>query len=200
MQLAYSTACDRNKAPILDVLRRFVGAGNRVLEVGSGTGQHVVHFARELPESFWQPTDTGEYLPSLRARLRAEAPANAATALELDVRMNPWPVARCDILFTANTLHFMSPECVVDFFRGVKQVLRDNGHLVIYGPFNYAGDYTSASNADFDQWLQSTDPLRGIRDFEWVAELAAARGLELLHDITMPANNRVLVWRKSTAS
>jgi len=200
MQLPYSSACDRNRDSILDVLRELVRAGDRVLEVGSGTGQHVTYFAKALPDSFWQPTDTGEYLSGLKARLAAEGRPNIAAAVELDVRMAPWPVTSCDIVFSANTLHFMSVECVRAFFRGVGQVLSANGHVVVYGPFNYGGSYTSPGNAQFDQWLKSSDPLRGIRAFEWVAELAAEQKLRLLQDVKMPANNRALVWRAATIS
>lgn len=200
MDLPYSEACERNKDPILDVLRNVVRTGDQVLEVGSGTGQHVAYFARALGDSYWLPADTSEYLPGLRARLAREECGNIAAAIELDVRMNPWPVEQCDVLFSANTLHFMGEDCVQAFFSGVGSVLRTGGRLFVYGPFNYGGTYTSPSNARFDDWLKSTDPARGIRDFEWVASLAEDQGLRLLQDIKMPANNRLLLWHKATIS
>jgi hypothetical protein len=147
----------------------------------------------------WQPTDTPEYLPGLQARLEIEVLPNVAPPVLLDVRMPVWPVKSCDILFSANTLHFMSTDCVEQFFRGAGEVLAANACLILYGPFNYAGAFTSPSNAAFDQRLKSDDPLRGIRDFEWIDALARAQGLALLRDLTMPANNRVLIWRRPPA-
>jgi SAM-dependent methyltransferase len=194
----FSSACERNRQPILDVLRTFISDGHCVLEVGSGTGQHAVFFAADFPLISWQPADTGDYLPGLRTRLRNEAPDNVLDAIELDVRMDPWPVDFCDVVFSANTLHFMSEHCVAEFFRGVDQVLQSQGYLLVYGPFNYSGEFSSASNADFDDWLRRSDPDRGIRDFEQVCELAEVRGLQLLQDFKMPANNRALLWRKVT--
>jgi cyclopropane fatty-acyl-phospholipid synthase-like methyltransferase len=198
VQLLYSEACERNAGVILGELRNWLTAGQQVLEVGSGTGQHVVSFASELPDTHWQPADTGYYLPALRARLAAEAPANVAAALDLDVRMEPWPAVSFDVVFSANTLHFMGGDCVEHFFRGVDEVLCAGGMLVVYGPFNYNGRYTSDSNAQFDKWLKNTDPVRGIRDIEWVTRLAEARGMQLRQDIAMPANNRLLIWCKKT--
>lgn len=195
----FSSAAERNKQPILDVLRDYLENARQVLEVGSGTGQHAIFFGSAFPALRWQPTDTSEYLPGLQARLDLEAPPNVAPALLLDVRMPEWPVSRCDILFSANTLHFMSTDCVEQFFRGAGAVLPEQGLLTIYGPFNYGGKYTSSSNAAFDQRLKGDDPVRGIRDFEWVDALARARGLALLQDVAMPANNRILIWRKAAA-
>jgi cyclopropane fatty-acyl-phospholipid synthase-like methyltransferase len=196
--LPHSDACERNKGAILAVLRAALSESGSVLEVGSGTGQHVVHFARELPHTRWLPTDTGAYLPGLQARLRVEAPANVTPAIELDVRMDAWAVPVVDAVFSANTLHFMSVECVREFFRGVHQVLSPSGLLIVYGPFNYGGEFSSPSNARFDAWLKETDPVRGIREFEWLNELAEARGLSLREDLLMPANNRALVWGRGT--
>ena len=194
----FSSACERNKRPIREVMRTFLSVGHRVVEVGSGTGQHAVFFGTSFPEVSWQPADMGEYLPGLQMRLQSEAPANVLAAVDLDVRMCPWPVTDCDVVFSANTLHFMSADCVRDFFRGVEQVLQPGGYLLVYGPFNYGGEYSSVSNADFDVWLRESDPDRSIKDFEWVCELASARGLSLVKDIPMPANNRALLWVKLT--
>ena len=194
----FSSACERNKQPILEVLSTFLSAGQRILEVGSGTGQHAVFFAANFPQVIWQPADTGDYLPGLRAQLQSAATENVLGAIDLDVRMDPWPVSACDVVFSANTLHYMDADCVQDFFRGVNQVLQPGGYVLVYGPFNYGGKFTSASNADFDTWLRDSSPERSIKDFEWVTELAAARGLELLNDFDMPANNHCLHWRKLT--
>jgi len=195
----FSDACERNKGVILDVLKNACSDCESVLEVGSGTGQHVVYFARSLPAIHWQPADTAQYLPGLQARLQSEAPNNVASAVELDVRMTPWPVGQYDGVFSANTLHYMGTDCVEAFFRGVGAALRPGGVLVVYGPFRYDDQFTSDSNARFDKYLRESDPVRGIRDFEWVNKLAAAQQLTLVRDVTMPANNQTLVWSKATA-
>jgi hypothetical protein len=192
----FSEACERNKDVILDVLREVLADCSTVLEIGSGTGQHVVHFARHLPGLSWQPGDTLEYLPGLRTRLEAEAPENVSEPVELDVRMDPWPVAGFDAAFSANSLHFMSFECVERFFQGVGQASHARSVLCVYGPFCYGGAFTSVSNANFDQYLQRSDPVRGIRDFEAVDKLAQAEGFELVRDVSMPANNQTLVWQR----
>src|SRR5580704_8826381 len=144
--LTCSEACERNKDPILVVLRDAFASSRQVLEIGSGTGQHAVHFARHLPHLNWQPSDTGEYLEMLDARITREGGANLAPPIQLDVRSHPWRVADFDGVFSANTLHIMSWEAVREFFRGVGTHLRSPGVLCIYGPFRYAGRYTSESN------------------------------------------------------
>jgi len=193
---AHSEASERNKRPILAILETAFERCTRVLEIGSGTGQHAVHFARGLPHVRWQPTDLEENLPDLEARLAAEAPANVAPAIRLDVREHPWPVTAFDGVFTANTLHIMSFEAVGHFFQGIGEALETGGVLCVYGPFSYAGRHTSASNAEFDRYLRRRDPVSGVRDFDEVAVLARRVGLELVTDHAMPANNRTLVWRR----
>ncbi len=195
--LPHSESCERNKQAILGVLRATVAGGSRLLELGSGTGQHVVYFAAQMPDTTWQPSDTGDILAGLATRIEREAPENVAAPVEIDVRMRPWPVGTFNVVFSANMLHFMSQDCVREFFRGVGEVLEPTGLLIIYGPFNYDGRYTSVSNERFDQWLKNGDPERAIRDFEWVNELAEAQSLRLLQDAAMPANNRTLVWGKA---
>lgn len=197
--LTSSEACERNKGPILTVLQQHLAASRAVLEVGSGTGQHAVHFATHLQQLRWQPTEVAALLPELAARLRLEGPPNLAAALSLDVRDEPWKVPPSDAVFSANTLHIMAWEQVQDFFRGVGGVLRTGGVLCVYGPFRYRGAYTSQSNAHFDEFLRARDPASGIRDFEAVAELARAQQLTLAADHDMPANNRTLVWQRAPA-
>ncbi|NND55023.1 MAG: DUF938 domain-containing protein [Gammaproteobacteria bacterium] len=197
--LPSSEACERNKGPIAQVLREWLPAGAQVLEIGSGTGQHVVYFAQTFPDTRWQPTDTGDYLPVLRARVTTEGGKNIAPVAELDV-CRPVEWAACfDTVFTANTVHFMSIEAGAALFRVAGQALSENGLFIVYGPFNYKNQFTSPSNERFDAWLKSTDPERGIRDIAWVDEQAAAAGLMLQGDIEMPANNRCLIWRKGAA-
>jgi cyclopropane fatty-acyl-phospholipid synthase-like methyltransferase len=196
--VTYSTseAAERNKAPILAILAQAFAHSRRVLEIGSGTGQHAVHFAAHLPHLTWQPTDRGEYLEGLRARLAREGTPNLRPPLELDVRNLPWQVEPVDAIFTANTLHIMSRSAVEDLFRGVGAVLVAPAVLCIYGPFRYNGQYTSASNAEFDRYLKARDPQSGLRDFTDVNTLSSQQGLSLLADHSMPANNQLLIWHK----
>lgn len=195
--LPFSQACENNKAPILSVLSRVFGDCQTVLEVGSGSGQHATFFARCLPQLRWLPTDIADNLPVLVPRCANYPGDNLGPATLLDVRQRPWAVPPVDGVFTANTLHIMSMEVVCDFFSGLASVLTADARLAIYGPFNYAGRYTSASNAQFDQWLAARDPQSAIRDFEAVDALARDIGLRLLEDNEMPANNRLLVWGRA---
>jgi hypothetical protein len=194
--LTVSEACERNKGPILAVLSGALAASHSVLEIGSGTGQHAVHFARHLPHLAWQPTELGEQLAPLAERIRLEGSPNLRPPLELDVGAQPWRVAPADAVFSANTLHIMPWDAVEDFFRGVGTVLGAPAVLCVYGPFRYRGGYTSASNAQFDRFLRHRDAASGIRDFEALERLADAQGLELAADHAMPANNQALVWRR----
>ena len=194
--LPFSEACERNKDPILDVLRTALAGCSDVLEIGSGTGQHAVHFARQLGHLDWQPTDRAENLATLAARIAVDGPPNLRSPLELDVTSLHWPFVRTDAVFSANTLHIMSWEEVRSFFGGVGRILGRGGLLAVYGPFRYAGRYTSDSNAAFDCGLRQRNSASGIRDFEAVNELAADQGLAPLADHAMPANNQLLLWRR----
>ena len=191
----HSPACERNREPILAVLREHFAARRQVLEIGSGTGQHAVFFAAAMPWLQWQASDRAEYLPGIRAWLDDARLPNTPAPLELDV-LAAWPALDVDAVFSANTLHIMGWDGVQALFEGVGKLLADSGDtLIVYGPFNYGGAYTSDSNRQFDAWLKARDPRSGIRDFEAVDALAEAAGLRLLADIEMPANNRCLVWR-----
>jgi SAM-dependent methyltransferase len=197
--LPFADACERNKDPILEVLRgAFHGVGE-VLEVGSGTGQHAVWFARHLPGVTWQPSELAAGLEPLSRRLQAEAPANVRAPIALDVIRRPWAERKFQGLFSANTLHIMSAVHVEHFFLGAGEVLVPGGVLCVYGPFRYGGQFTTPSNAQFDQWLRSGDPLSGVRDFEVVDALSRAQGFALVADHAMPANNQMLVWQRAVA-
>ena len=198
--LVTAESCERNKGPILEVLRRELAAARSVLEIGSGTGQHAVYFAAHLPQLTWQASEVPALLPALEARLRLEAAVNLPAAVALDVRTVPWPCAPVDAIFSANTLHIMGMDGVRDFFRGAGPALAAHGTLCVYGPFNYAGRFTSDSNAKFDAWLKARDARSGIRDFEALEALARVAGLALAADHAMPANNRTLVWRRAPAA
>lgn len=193
----FAPACERNREPILDVLRRCFADRRHVLEVGSGTGQHAVHFAQAMPWLQWQASDRSAHLPGIRAWLDEAALPNTPPPLELDVAQAAWPDARFDGVFSANTLHIMGWPEVEACFAGLRQVLSKDAVLAVYGPFNYGGEYTSASNREFDAWLRARDARSGIRDFEAVDALARGIGLSLAEDVAMPANNRCLVWMRA---
>lgn len=197
MSRPFSQACENNKLPILDGLRRHLGSVAAVLEVGSGTGQHAVFFAEQMPHLVWQPSDVGSNLAGIQQWIDAAGLQNVRTPVELDVTAHPWPVERAPAVFSANTAHIMSWEVVERFIAGVGEVLEAGGVFCLYGPFNYGGRYTSESNARFDQWLAQRDPQSAIRDFEAVDALARAAGMVFVEDNPMPANNRLLVWRKA---
>ncbi|MDH5180028.1 MAG: class I SAM-dependent methyltransferase [Gammaproteobacteria bacterium] len=193
----YSESSEQNRAPILAVIQPLLQSCHRLLEIGSGTGQHAVYFAPEFPHLIWQPSDRQENLPGIRLWLAETQAANIPAPLELDVtQANNWPQETCDAVFTANTLHIMHWHEVEAFFQGVGRLLEQAGRLMVYGPFNYNGRYTSPSNEQFDAWLKQRDPHSGIRHFEAINELAEAAGLYLIEDYAMPANNRILYWRK----
>jgi hypothetical protein len=194
--LPFSAACERNKDPILDVLRSAFADRGQVLEIGSGTGQHAVHFARALPHLNWHPTEQLAYLADLTERVKLEGPVNLRPPTLLDVRQAVWPLRSVDAMFTANTLHIMSWPEVTALFRGSGPVLALGGALCVYGPFRYAGRDTSDSNREFDRMLQERDPQSGLRDLEAIVPLAGEYGLRLDADHDLPANNRLLVFTK----
>jgi SAM-dependent methyltransferase len=193
--LPCSEACERNKGPILAVLREAFAGCKHVLEIGSGTGQHAVHFALGMNWLVWQPTETSDAMPALRKRIFSEGPSNLRAPVTLDVTVTPWDVRRVDGVFTANTLHIMHWPQVEAFFAGLPAVIKPATVLAIYGPFRYGGEYTSDSNAEFDSMLRSRDPESGIRDFEAVDALATAAGFRFIADHRMPANNQTLIWQ-----
>jgi hypothetical protein len=195
----YAPHCDRNRDPILEVLRAHFAARRHALEIGSGTGQHAVYFAAALPGLVWQTSDTRENLPGIRLWLEEARLPNLPPPLALDVG-GPWPSARYDAVFSANTLHIMSWPHVEKLFEGLAHVLAADATLAIYGPFNYAGRFTSDSNAAFDATLRARSSDMGLRDFEAVDALARKIGLELIEDRPMPANNRTLVWRRASSA
>jgi SAM-dependent methyltransferase len=195
--LPFSEASERNKQPILEILRVALARHRSVVEIGAGTGQHAVHFAGMLPHLQWQPTDRAECIPGLAARIAREGSPNLGAPIELDVMQPVWPSFSADAMYSANTLHIMSWPEVESFFRGAGRVLHGGGALAVYGPFRYTGRFTTESNAAFDRSLRRRDPASGIRDFEAVDALAAAQGLELQADHAMPANNQLAIWVRS---
>jgi cyclopropane fatty-acyl-phospholipid synthase-like methyltransferase len=195
--LPHAPATDRNRDSILAVLREHFAGARHVLEIGSGTGQHAVHFAAALPHLDWQTSDLPDHHAGIRAWIDASGLARVRPPLALDAAdARSWPDARFDAVFTANTLHIMGWDDVRALFANLPRVLADEATLVIYGPFNVGGRFTSPSNEAFDAQLRAADARRGIRDLEAVQALAATAGLRLVADIGMPANNRCVVWRR----
>jgi cyclopropane fatty-acyl-phospholipid synthase-like methyltransferase len=190
--LPFSEACERNKGPILEVLRVAFADRTQVLEIGSGTGQHAVHFAAHLTHLTWHPTEQLAYLADLATRVKLEGTRNLRQPTVLDVKQTVWPLRSVDALYSANTLHIMSWAEVEAMFRGVDAVLSPHGVVCIYGPFRYEGRYTSESNRDFDLMLKDRDPLSGLREMTELGALAARHSLRLRVDHDLPANNRLL--------
>lgn len=192
----YSEACERNRDPILEVLRTAFADARSVFEIGSGTGQHAVYIAAALPQLVWQTADLPAQHAGILAWIADSGLANVRAPLALDLTWPDWPAGPVDAAFTANTLHIVSWTSVQRLFEGVARLLRPGGVFCVYGPFNYAGAFTADSNARFDAMLRARDPDSGIRNFEDVRALAEAAGLQLEADHPMPANNRTLVWRR----
>jgi hypothetical protein len=190
-------ATARNRDPILAVLRPRFAMRMRVLEIGSGTGQHAVHFARAMPHLKWHTTDLPDNHEGIRAWLAQAALPNVFPPMALDMgRPESWPITRHDAVFSANTLHIASWSQVQSLFAHLPRLLAAKATLVFYGPFNVGGQFTSPSNQAFDASLRAEDPARGIRDLEAVVKLAEGAGLRFVEDIEMPANNRCLVFEK----
>jgi cyclopropane fatty-acyl-phospholipid synthase-like methyltransferase len=196
MHKPFSESCVENRAPISAVLGPRLASQRSLLEIGSGTGQHAVYFAADLPHLRWQTSDRVENHGGIRAWLDEAGLPNVAPPLALDVLSDPWPAGPYDAAFSANTAHIMSEAAVAAMFEGMGRVLSPDAPFLLYGPFNYDGRFTSPSNRDFDAWLRHRDPQMGVRDVAWLRELAGAAGLVLDEDVEMPVNNRCLVWRR----
>lgn len=195
MTKPFSQACENNKAPILSELKHYLSVVPDVLEIGSGTGQHSVHFAEHLPHLHWYTSDLAVHHRGIRQWHQEAQLANLHPPLALDLN-EPWPVQTVSAIYTANTLHIVSLPLVKRFFEGVNEHLAASGVLCIYGPFKYQGRFTSESNQRFDAFLKQQDPQSGIRDFEMIEQLAQQAGLSLEQDIAMPANNQLLIFKR----
>jgi len=193
----FAESCTQNQQHILNVLQKEFADARHVLEIGSGTGQHAVFFARALPHLVWQTSDVDVHHPGIQAWIDDEGPDNVRAPLSLNVEIDAWPDTTFDAVFSANTAHIMGWPEVEMMFAGIGQALEQGGRFCLYGPFNIDGKFTSESNARFEQWLKSQHPKSGIRD---QAELdLLATNAELVRRAThaMPANNTILVWEKT---
>ncbi|MGH1373086.1 MAG: DUF938 domain-containing protein [Cellvibrionaceae bacterium] len=195
-QRPFSQACENNKQPILEVLAHYLSSPVTLLEIGSGTGQHGVFFAEHLPHVTWQTSDLRDNHAAIHAWIEHYAGDNLLPPFELNVANFPTDLAPVQAVFTANTAHIMSWDQARQMIRGVGLLLPKDGVWIIYGPFNYGGQFTSESNANFNDWLKAQAPHRAIRDFEAVCDEAKAAGMSLIEDRPMPANNRCLVFHK----
>ncbi|MGD2116740.1 MAG: DUF938 domain-containing protein [Chromatiales bacterium] len=193
----FAESCEQNREPIFNVIRPLLADRRAVLEIGSGTGQHAVYFAEKLPHLVWHTSDRAENHAGIHMWLDEAQLDNTRAPLQLDTRVSQWPQLDVDAVFSANTVHIMHWPDVEALFAGVGRLLPGDGLFMLYGPFNYHGEYTSDSNARFDDWLKQRDPLSGVRDVDDLNELAASAGMQLHEDFAMPANNRILCWRKS---
>ncbi len=193
----FSQAADNNKAAILEVLAEQLPRQARLIEIGSGAGQHAIHMAAALNHVSWQPTDVATVLPMLTSNISEYGAANILSPITLDLATQRWPAQTYDCVYSANVMHIVSSELGENLIRGAAKMLTADGMLALYGPFKYEGKFTSSSNADFDLWLKARDEQSGIRDFEWVHDLAARSGLQLLLDQRMPANNQALIFKVS---
>ncbi len=193
----YAESCDQNREPILEVIQSLLKNKKNVLEVGSGTGQHAVYFAEKMPHLVWQTSDQESYHQGIKLWLDEADLDNTPPPIVLNVSTNAWPDDIYDAIFSANAVHIMAWENVVDFFANAPKQLATDGLFILYGPFNYNQQYTSESNARFDIWLKQRDPQSAIRDFEALDKLANNAGMRIKEDYALPANNRILVWEKS---
>ena len=191
-------AAERNKGPILEVLQRVLPPRGLALEIGSGTGQHVVHFAKALSQLSWQPSDPdADNRQSIALWSRLEALGNVKPPLTLDVRVRPWPIDAADAIVCINVVHVSPWAATLALFDGVGEVLPSQGVLFLYGPYRRGGRHTAPSNEKFDADLRAHNPEWGLRDIDELAEVADRVGFALAEVVDMPANNFSLVFRKT---
>jgi len=191
----YSESCDQNREPIQQVIEKYIKGRKTVLEIGSGTGQHAVYFTSQFPVLEWQTSDLKVNHEGIQAWIDDSGLQNVLSPIELD-STGQWPEQKFDLLYSANTVHIMSSNAVEHLFAKLPGCMFDKSVFLLYGPFNYGGQYTSESNASFDVWLKQRDPESCIKNFDWLKDIGRDSGLECTHDFEMPANNRLLVWER----
>jgi SAM-dependent methyltransferase len=189
-------AADRNKEPILDVLRRILPRRGLVLEIAAGTGQHTAHFASALPGLQWQPTEPdADYHDSIRAW--TDNLPNVLPPLALDVSAWPWPVERADAVLCINMIHISPWQSTLDLMAGAGAILPTGGVLFLYGPYKRGGAHTAPTNEAFDADLRTRNAAWGLRDMETVIDVAGSNGLVFKEAVAMPANNFSVVFAKT---
>jgi len=190
----------RNRGPILDALRQLLAKTGLVLEIASGTGEHAVFLARQLPALDWQPSDPD---PVMRASIAAWAAdarlSNLRPPLDLDATRPDWPIAAADAILCCNMIHIAPWAAAVGLIAEAARILPMGGPLILYGPFARGGRHTAPSNELFDAWLKARNAEWGVRDLDTVAETAAGHGLVLAEIADMPANNMVVAFRRQSA-
>ncbi len=196
----FSESCEQNKDVILKIIKPLLSSSQSLFEIGSGTGQHAIYFPQAMPHLQWYTSDRYEAVKGIQLWIDEYCIdgqlKNIHSPVILDVMQENWPELKVDAVYTANSLHIMHWHEVQSFFDQAPTLLNSGGIMLVYGPFNYSGQYTSDSNRRFDGWLKDREPNSGIRDFSAVDELAKNNGLHLLDDYEMPANNRILCWQK----
>src|SRR5678815_4017563 len=189
---------ERNKGPLLDVLARVLPRRGLVLEIASGTGPHVVHLAKALPDVTWQPSDPdAELRESIALRVREEQRANVNSPIDLDVTKLPWPLQTADAVVAINMIHVAPWSATLALFEGAKALLSTEHALFLYGPYRRFGRHTSESNVQFDLDLRAHNPDWGLRDLETVSEAAASSGFALAEVVAMPANNFSVIFKRA---
>jgi hypothetical protein len=192
----FAPSSERNRIPILAVLQEILPRSGLVLEIASGSGQQVVHFAKALPALIWQPSDIdAEFRASIRSWVEAEKLTNVRPPLDLDVCAWPWPLTVADAVLCINMVHVAPWPATQALLSGAHKVIRNDGVLFLYGPFRRFGRHTAPSNEAFDAQLRARDPAWGLRDIEAVVDLASAAGFRVERIVDMPANNFSIVFR-----
>lgn len=196
MEKTSAPSVHRNKEPILNILKQYISGDGRLLEIGSGTGEHAVFFANHFSELHWVTSDVKENHSNITEWLKSAQKSNIHGPESLKVGVDDFPKGGFDYVFTANTIHIMSWKEDKSLFKLLGKRLREGSLVFIYGPFNYDGKYTSQSNEKFDGWLKDRNPKSGIRAFEDVRDNLVKFGFKILNDHEMPANNRLLVFER----
>ncbi len=193
MNKPYAESCDQNKQVIFDTIRPYIKGD--VLEIGSGTGQHAVFFAGQVTDVLWQTSERSENLAGILSWITDSGLKNLPPPIELDA-LGEWPDSQYDLIYSANCFHIMGADAVAASIAEAGRHLKPGAALAIYGPFNYNGEFTSVSNRSFDGFLKARDRQSGIKDFEWIDKLASEAGMDLMQDVSMPANNRTIIWQR----
>ena len=193
----YSRAAENNRVPIADVMGKHLPPDASVLEIGSGAGQHALHMSHTFPGITWLPSEREGVVPILRANLALYESKNIQPPLVLDLADFAWSGDPVDAVYAANVMHIVSESLGERLVQLAAEALKPSGLLMLYGPYKYTGQFTTESNAAFDQWLKNRDPASGVRDFEAVIATAQCSGLTLTQDYAMPANNQMLILERA---